>query len=93
MPHDRNGKLVEVGDVVKGMGYRHEVIGPVLSITAGCSSCDMQVAVIEVLPAECQAFGRLFSANGKSLVILPSINTVTAKDFEIIQKADGTDAV
>ncbi|MGA3116448.1 MAG: hypothetical protein ABSF90_18655 [Syntrophobacteraceae bacterium] len=90
MPHDRNGKLVEAGDIVKGQGCEHEIIGPVLSVTLGYSSCDMQIAVIEVLPGEAQAFGRLFHSNGKSLVILPSVQTHTADEFEIIKKADGS---
>jgi hypothetical protein len=93
MPHDRNGKLVEVGDIVMGKGYKHDIIAPVLSVTPGCTSCDMQVAVIEVLPGECQAFGRIVKTREGTFVLLPTVETVTAGDFEIIQKADGTEAV
>jgi hypothetical protein len=93
MPHDRNGKLVEVGDIVMGKGYKHDVIAPVLSVTPGCTSCDMQIAVIEVLDAQCQIFGRLVKTQDRTFVVLPGVETVTAADFEIIQKADGTDAV
>ena len=93
MPHDRNGKLVEVGDIVMGKVYKHDIISPVLSVTPGCTSCDMQVAVIEVLPGECEAFGRIVKTQDRiiTFVVLPSVETVTAADFE--QKADGTEAV
>ena len=93
--HDKNGKLVEIGDIVMGKGHKHDIIGPVLNIVPGCTSCDMQVGVIEVIedPHKCQAFGRLIHTGTRSFVLLPGTETHTASDFEIIQKADGTDAV
>lgn len=47
MPHDRNGKLIKVGDIVKGIGFNvpHEVMGPVLLVNES-SSCNLTVGIV-----------------------------------------------
>ncbi len=58
MPHDRNGKLVEVGDIVKGRGYniKHDIIGPVVFLSEA-ESCNLTVGIVKALPMD-KAYGK-----------------------------------
>jgi hypothetical protein len=106
MPHDRNGKLVEVGDIVKGRGYNinHDIIGPVLGVTE-TESCNLTVGTValkKLHPAVGQT-GRIVQhfiprsaympESRHFYVLVPGEEYGATKDFEIIQKADGTDPV
>lgn len=101
MPHDRNGKLVEVGDIVMGRGYnvKHDIIGPVVNVTEA-ESCNLTIAVVKS-----GKVGDLKTNHGFGMICFeqfPEIKSArivhldleygATKDFEIIQKADGTDA-
>jgi hypothetical protein len=101
MPHDRNGKLVEVGDIVMGSGYhiKHDIIGPVVYVTES-ESCNLTVGIVRALPMEraYDHYGLLMSTQdppdfSKFQLLVPDLEYGATKDFEIIQKADGTDAV
>jgi hypothetical protein len=101
MPHDRNGRLVEIGDIVMGRGYniKHDIIGPVLNVTAA-ESCNLTVGIVKALP-----MSRAYGAKGlllctdypadpnKFQLLTTDLEYGATKDFEIIQKADGTDPV
>ncbi len=100
MPHDRNGKLVEVGDIVMGRGYniKHDIIGPALSVTAA-ESCNLTVGIVRAFklagyPGADLTSGKLFVTNFGKLescyILIPDIEYGATRDFEIVQKADGT---
>ncbi|MGA3113500.1 MAG: hypothetical protein ABSF90_03600 [Syntrophobacteraceae bacterium] len=101
MPHDRNGKLVEVGDIVMGRGYnvKHDIIGPVLDVTAA-GSCNLTVGIVKALPMT-RAYGAkglLFTTSypadlNKFHLLVSDLEYGATKDFEVIQKADGTQPV
>ena len=97
MPHDKNGKLVEVGDIVQGRGdnIKHDIIGPVLSVTAA-ESCNLTIGVVQAKPLYSGAVGQLYVFNHNEVesmrMIQVGVEYGATKDFEIIQKADGTDA-
>lgn len=56
MPHYKDGSPAKVGDIVRGKGYNlkdedgelREIIGTVVQVTPGASSCNVQVLVTEL---------------------------------------------
>lgn len=106
MPHDKNGKLVEIGDIVMGRGYnlKHDIIGPVIDVNSA-ESCNLTVGIAKFVPIGkamglqglivSQAIPRETSMSGelKQNLLTIQIEYGATKDFEIIQKADGTDAI
>jgi len=48
MPHDCKGRLIEVGDVVRGTGYnlKHQITGAVVGVTPGAEACNVSIATI-----------------------------------------------
>lgn len=94
MPHDVKGRLVEAGDVVKGRGYnvKHEIVGPVVSVSPGASTCNVQVAYAaahKVVGGLC-GNGYVVSHPGGHVLVQACVEYGQADHFEIIQKADGS---
>lgn len=89
MPHDCKGRLVEVGDIVKGKGYnvKHEIIGPVVSVTHGIDTCNIQVAY-PVLHRDAHFTGYGYVRAGS--VLQASVEYGQADAFEILEKEDGS---
>ena len=62
MPHYKDGTEVQIGDIAKGTGYNVkgpdkepiEIVGTVVGITPGSSSCNVQIAhvIAKQLPAD-----------------------------------------
>jgi hypothetical protein len=94
MPHDCKGRLVEVGDIVKGKGYNvmHDIIGPVVHVTPGATTCNVQVgyAGIHRIVGGLSGSGYVVScAPDGHVLVQPCVEYGQADAFEIIQKHDG----
>lgn len=94
MPHYKDGSKAKVGDVVRGKGYNikgkdgelKEIVGTVISITPGATSCNVQVAYIDVteLPEEFQyPDPQLFSINRGTLIVSVAVNPQQMKHYAL----------
>ncbi len=100
MPHDCKGRLIEVGDMVKGRGYnvKHEIIGPVISVTPGAESCNISLAVVFVQrplgDGLLSGSGTILTTNDGSkrgqVLVHAGCEYGQCDAFEIIQKHDGS---
>jgi len=86
MPHDKHGRLIQVGDVVKAKPYNYgggaEAVGRVVVMREG-QTCSGDAAF----------FTRTYDPAGAPLhpcKILPTIDAFGAEEAEIILKADGS---
>ncbi len=84
MPHDSKGRLIEMGDYVKGPrwdaqaeGYR-PVIGRAARVWPGAESCNVEL-VVAIPDGE----GQFAGETGRA--------TVTASEVELVLKADGSE--
>lgn len=77
MSHDRNGVLIEPGDIVRGKGYnlKCELVGPVVKVEPGQSTCNVHVALAH---------------RGSLMAGVPTIDNIvehgTAAKFEVLLK-------
>lgn len=58
MPHDKSGRLIEVGDVIRGKDYGGAPqVGVVTQVMIGSSTCNLTVAVaVEAVQIQTKTF-------------------------------------
>lgn len=91
MPHDKKGRLVEVGDFVKVKPYNTPlaIVGRVSFVNPDTDTCNARVA-FPVLPLN----ERFIKANAGALSVefIPGKEDYTqCSDMELVLKADGSD--
>lgn len=88
MPHDRNGKEIKVGDIVKGKGFNlsHEIIGPAVAVNPNANSCNLTVATVKRISRR-PHWGTAYVFDGEMVELCSEHGN--CHEFEILKTGDG----